>query len=62
MQEKEYYSVEEIAQKLGVSVEAVRGWIRSLQLPAYRVGKEYRIKVEDYEEFLKHRRTISDNH
>ena len=62
MPEKEYYSVEEIAQKLGVSVEAVRGWIRSLQLPAYRVGKEYRIKVEDYEEFLKHRRTVNGNH
>jgi len=28
------------------------------ELPAYRVGKEYRIKIVDYERFLEQRRTI----
>lgn len=56
MQEKEYLSVEEIAQQLDISVEVVRGLIRSKQLTAYRIGKEYRIKKEDYEKFLEERR------
>jgi len=55
--EQEYYTVEEIAQKLRVQVYTVRGWIRKKELPAYKVGRDYRVKKEDYEEFLKKRRT-----
>lgn len=57
--EKSWLSVEDIARELDVSVEAVRGWIRAKQLIAYRVGKTYRIKAEDYQKFLDSRRTDS---
>jgi excisionase family DNA binding protein len=55
--ELEYYTVGEIAQKLRVKVYTVRDWIRKKELPAYKVGRDYRVKKEDYEEFLKKRRT-----
>jgi len=55
--ELEYYTVDEIAQKLRVKVYTVREWIRKKELPAYKVGRDYRVKREDYEEFLKKRRT-----
>ncbi len=55
--EQRFLTVPQIAKDLHISEDLVRIWIRNKQLPAYRVGKEYRIKREDYEEFLKKRRT-----
>ena len=59
--EPEFYTVEEIAEKLRVKDFTVREWIHRKELPAYRVGREYRIKKEDYEKFLKKRRTTDTN-
>ena len=55
--EKDWYSPQEIAEMLGLKVDTIREYIRKKQLPAYRFGRDYRIKKEDYEEFLKKRRT-----
>lgn len=56
--EARFMTVEDIARDLSVAEDTVRGWIREKKLPAYRVGKEYRIKIVDYERFLQQRRTI----
>jgi excisionase family DNA binding protein len=56
--EARFLTVEDIARDLSVAEDTVRGWIREKKLPAYRVGKEYRIKIVDYERFLEQRRTI----
>jgi len=56
--EARFLAVEDIARDLSVAEDTVRGWIREKKLPAYRVGKEYRIKIVDYERFLEQRRTI----
>jgi len=52
---KQYLSVEEIANELGVHPETVRIWIRDGDLPALQLKRTYRIKREDYEEFLRSR-------
>jgi excisionase family DNA binding protein len=59
--EARFMTVEDIARDLSVAEDTVRGWIREKKLPAYRVGKEYRIKIVDYERFLQQRRTIDDD-
>src|SRR2546429_6826116 len=60
--EEPFLTVEQIAKTLQVSEDFIRNLIRTKQLPAYRVGKkEYRIRREDFEEFLKKRRTIDQN-
>jgi excisionase family DNA binding protein len=56
--EARFLTVEDISRDLSVAEDTVRGWIREKKLPAYRVGKEYRIKIVDYERFLEQRRTI----
>jgi len=55
--EEDFYTVEELAKKLRVKVYTIREYIRKGQLVAYKVGRDYRIKKEDYEDFLRKRRT-----
>lgn len=46
----EMYSVEQVANRLGLHVRTVRGYIRSGRLKAVRIGKQYRIARTDLEE------------
>ncbi|MFI0370506.1 helix-turn-helix domain-containing protein [Actinomadura sp. 1N219] len=43
------YSVEEVADLLGLHVRTVRGYIRAGRLAAVRIGKQYRISAADLE-------------
>lgn len=53
----EYLTVGQIAKELSMSEETVLRWIRKKQLKAYKLGRDYRIKKEDYQEFLDQRYT-----
>ncbi|QLY33770.1 helix-turn-helix domain-containing protein [Nocardia huaxiensis] len=45
------YSVEEVAERLGLHVRTVRGYVRDGKLAAVRIGKQYRIAQADLEAF-----------
>lgn len=45
------YSVEQVADRLGLHVRTVRSYIREGRLKAVRIGKQYRIAGEDLEAF-----------
>lgn len=47
-----FYTIEEIADLLKVSYLTVFRWIQAGKLPAYKVGKRYRIEVKDLNNFL----------
>ncbi|MFJ2867780.1 helix-turn-helix domain-containing protein [Kitasatospora sp. NPDC087314] len=47
----QYYSVEQVAELLGLHVRTVRGYIRDGRLAATRIGKQYRIARADLEAF-----------
>ena len=47
------YSVEQVAEILGLHVRTVRGYVRDGRLPAVRVGKQYRIAQRDFEAFAR---------
>ncbi|WP_306367486.1 helix-turn-helix domain-containing protein [Nocardiopsis sp. CC223A] len=49
--EQRYYSVDQVAELLGLHVKTVRGYIRDGRLAATRIGKQYRIRREDLEAF-----------
>ena len=59
--EERFIKVEDIAKELDVEPETVREWIRAKKLPAYKIGREYRIERSDYEAFLAKRRTVEGN-
>ncbi|GEM29181.1 MerR family transcriptional regulator [Nocardia neocaledoniensis NBRC 108232] len=45
------YSVEQVAELLGLHVRTVRSYVRDGKLPAARIGKQYRIAHDDLEAF-----------
>ncbi len=61
--EKEWLTVEDIYELLDKSVplDTIRAWIRTKKLPAYRPGKAYLVKREDFERFIRESRTTEDD-
>lgn len=55
--EEEYLTLEEVADKLKISVSTVRRWVKSSELKALKVGNrgQYRITIDDLEDFLAER-------
>ncbi|MCF7908175.1 MAG: helix-turn-helix domain-containing protein [Candidatus Omnitrophica bacterium] len=52
---KEYLTVPEVAEKLGLTDEWIRDLIRKKEIKAVKIG-QWKIKPEDLEEFIKSRR------
>lgn len=51
--EKEFYLVEEVAKKLRISNMTVYRYIKAGKIQAHKIGKEFRIKKETFEGFIK---------
>lgn len=54
------YTPEELAAKLHVAVRTVYKLIKSGQLPASQIGRQYRISDEQLERFMKAQEVKSD--
>jgi excisionase family DNA binding protein len=52
MQSEPWVSLEEIAQHLAVSQDTVHRWIRRRGLPAHQVGRIWRFKVSQVDEWV----------
>ena len=50
--EKEFYLVEELAEKLRLSNMTIYRYIKAKKLKAYKLGKEFRIDKKDFNKFL----------
>ncbi len=61
-QQEETLTVEDVAAELRVHADTVRTWIRTGELDAVDVGREYRIYRADLDEFIKNRRTGRKKH
>ena len=48
------YSVDQVADLLGLHVKTVRGYVREGRLKAVRIGRQYRVAREDLEAFTGH--------
>jgi len=52
MKEKEFYLVEELAEKLRLSNMTIYRYIKAKKLKAYKLGKEFRIDKNEFYSFL----------
>ncbi|HAH08058.1 MAG TPA: transcriptional regulator [Elusimicrobia bacterium] len=48
-----WFSAEEIAQYLGVAEDTIYRWIDRRRLPAHRVGKLWKFKTEEVDDWVK---------
>ncbi|WP_337742383.1 helix-turn-helix domain-containing protein [Acidaminococcus intestini] len=52
--EKQWISIEELSEYLGISVVTIRFWIRSgKDIPAVRIGRQWRFRISDIDEWIK---------
>ncbi len=54
--EREFFSVKEIAEKLGLSKDTIWRRVREGVLPHHKLGRAVRIRWADVEEYLKRTR------
>lgn len=57
---EKYLNCQEVADRYNVKLITVWDWIRKKKLPAIKIGKEYRIRSVDLEQFEKSRRTVEE--
>jgi excisionase family DNA binding protein len=62
MPENRLLTIAEVADRLQIHIVTARRWLREKRFPAYKLGREWRVKESELTEFLETRRqdTISD--
>jgi len=50
---KKYYSIDDIATMLGFSYNKVNKLVKNNEIPAYKIGNQYRVERQDFTEYLK---------
>jgi excisionase family DNA binding protein len=61
--DRPYLTVEEVADLLQVSVETVRGYInrKRNKLPAFKVGREWRVRKTDLDRWVQEHMNIQED-
>ncbi len=54
---KEFYTAQELADKLSINVMTIYRYIKAGRLQAYKIGKEFRIDKKEFQKFLSNVRT-----
>lgn len=57
-----WLSVEEIAQYLGISKETVYRWLEKKRIPAHRVGKLWKFKPSEIDDWVKDGGAAADSY
>ena len=53
MQREPWVSLDEIAQHLGVSQDTIHRWIRKRNMPAHQIGRLWKFKVSEVDEWVR---------
>ena len=46
-------SLEEVAIYLGVNKDTVRNWIKKTDIPAHKIGRQWKFKLSEIDEWVK---------
>jgi len=52
MTNKDFYTAQDLADKLGVNIMTIYRYIKAGKLKAYKIGKEFRIDEVEFSRFL----------
>ena len=59
-QKKTFFSIKDVADTLSVNERTIHRWIRAGDLSAHKVGRQWRISLQDIEAFLSARYSRAD--
>jgi len=51
--DERWYSVEEVAQYLGIKRDTLYKWIQRKDIPAHKIGKLWKFKLKEVDEWVK---------
>ena len=57
MNKQEFYTAQELAEKLRVNIMTIYRYIGAKKLKAYKIGKEFRIDKKEFNNFLNKAKT-----
>jgi excisionase family DNA binding protein len=49
---KEFYTLQEVAQKLGMSRMTIYRYVKAKKLAAYQFGRDFRVRTDDLDTFI----------
>jgi len=52
MKDKDFYTAQELADKLQINIMTIYRYIKAKRLRAYKIGKEFRIDKAEFQAFL----------
>ena len=50
---EKWLSLEEISTYLGVTKDTVRNWIKKADVPAHKIGRQWKFKLAEVDEWIK---------
>lgn len=56
MEEKKvepWVCLEDIAEYLGVNKDTIRNWIKKTDIPAHKIGRQWKFKLSEVDEWIK---------
>ena len=53
IQNENWSTIDDIAEYLKVHKDTIRAWIRENKIPAHKIGKQYRFKISEIDEWIK---------
>ena len=59
--EENWISIAEAAEHLGVTVDSIRNWIKKTDIPAHRIGKLWKFKKSEIDEWVKSGKSAIDS-
>lgn len=48
-----WVNIEDVAEYLSITVDTARTWMKNGKLPAYKVGKRYKFKLSEIDEWVR---------
>ena len=48
-----WISLEEVASYLGVNKDTIRNWIKKSDIPAHKIGRQWKFKITEIDEWIK---------
>ena len=58
---EKWASLEETAEYLGVTKDTIRNWIKKKNMPAHKIGRQWKLKLSEVDDWVKSGKSAIDN-